>query len=131
LRKLGISRYSCGFVALPDGRLSDKKFTRVAIYWKELGCQGAIPHVPLPATLSSHVHLALQYIEGFLLPFSVRIENGVLSCQPNFALIAENEPVLKSHLTFYAGLVMKKKKVICVSARTAGGDLSPSKRMNE
>jgi hypothetical protein len=66
-----------------------------------------------------------------MLSFSVRIENGVLSCQPNFALIAENEPVLKSHLTFYAGLVMKKKKVICVSARTAGGDLSPSKRMNE
>jgi hypothetical protein len=66
-----------------------------------------------------------------MLPFSVRIENGVLSCQPNFALIAENEPVLKSHLMFHAGLVMKKKKVICVSARTAGADLSPSKRMNE
>jgi hypothetical protein len=64
------------------------------------------------------------------MPFSVRIENGVVSCQPNFALIAAIEPVLRSDLTFHAGLVMKKKKVIYVSARTAVGDLSPYKKMN-
>ena len=55
----------------------------------------------------------------------------MIPCQPSFALIAVNEPVSRSSLMFHAGLVIKKKNAICVSARTAVGDLSPSKKMSE